>query len=108
MGNKIKIGPEINISKGSSEPVPGKVTVDTESRYYGIKGELGFGSEDNNIKISGKAGKGSGRADVKHPFGKDTFKGSGPMEWNVGIKWSKKFSRGGGVAIQGTKFNGVK
>ena len=25
-----------------------------------------------------------------------------------GVKWRKKFSRGGGVAIQGTKFNGVK
>ena len=25
-----------------------------------------------------------------------------------GVKWKKKFSRGGGVAIQGTKFNGVK
>jgi hypothetical protein len=25
-----------------------------------------------------------------------------------GVKWKKKFSRGGGVAIQGIKFNGVK
>ena len=103
-----KIGPDLNITKGSSEPVPGKVKVKTEDRYYGIKGELGFGDENSNIKISGKAGKGSGRADVEHPFGKNTFKGSGDTEWNVGIKWTKKFSKGGGVAIQGIKFNGVK
>jgi hypothetical protein len=103
-----KIGPDLNITKGSSEPVPGKVKVKTEDRYYGIKGELGFGDENNNIKISGKAGKGSGRADVEHPFGKDTFKGSGDTVWDVGIKWTKKFSNGGGVAIQGTKFNGVR
>jgi len=103
-----KIGPDLNITKGSSEPVPGKVKVKTEDRYYGIKGELGFGDENNNIKISGKAGKGSGRADVEHPFGKDTFKGSGDTVWDVGIKWTKKFSNGGGVAIQGTKFKGVR
>ena len=103
-----KIGPDLNITKGSSEPVPGKVKVKTEDRYYGIKGELGFGDENNNIKISGKAGKGSGRAGVEHPFGKDTFKGSGDTVWDVGIKWTKKFSNGGGVAIQGTKFNGVR
>jgi len=103
-----KIGPDLNITKGSSEPVPGKVKVKTEDRYYGIKGELGFGDENNNIKISGKAGKGSGRADVEHPFGKNTFKGSGDTVWDVGIKWTKKFSNGGGVAIQGTKFNGVR
>ena len=103
-----KIGPDLNITKGSSEPVPGKVKVKTENRFYGIKGELGFGDENNNIKISGKAGKGSGRADVEHPFGKDTFKGSGDTVWDVGIKWTKKFSNGGGVAIQGTKFNGVR
>ena len=103
-----KIGPELNITKGSSEPVPGKVKVKTEDRYYGIKSELGFGDENNNIKISGKAGKGSGRAEVEHPFGKETFKGSGDTVWDVGIKWTKKFSNGGGVAIQGTKFNGVR
>ena len=103
-----KIGPDLNITKGSSEPVPGKVKVKTENRYYGIKGELGFGDENNNIKISGRAGKGSGRAEVEHPFGKDTFKGSGDTVWDVGIKWTKKFSNGGGVAIQGTKFNGVR
>ena len=103
-----KIGPDLNITKGSSEPVPGKVKVKTEDRYYGIKSELGFGDENNNIKISGRAGKGSGRAEVEHPFGTDTFKGSGDTVWDVGIKWTKKFSNGGGVAIQGTKFNGVR
>lgn len=107
MAGKLKIGPEINITKGSSEPVEG-VRVDTENRYYGIKGEFQLGDENKNIKISGKAGRGSGRADVKHPFGKDTFKGQGDIDYNVGITFTKKFSRGGGVAIKGTKFNGVK
>lgn len=108
MAGKLKIGPNINITKGSSEPVPGYVSVDTENRYYGIKGEYSIGDDNNNLKISGSAGKGSGRADVKHPGGKETFKGEGDTDWNIGIKWTKKFSNGGGVAIQGTKFSGVK
>ena len=38
------------------------------------------------------------KGQTQFEIGKDFF----------GVKWKKKFSRGGGVAIQGTKFNGVK
>ena len=38
------------------------------------------------------------KGETQFEIGKDFF----------GVKWKKKFSRGGGVAIQGTKFNGVK
>ena len=38
------------------------------------------------------------KGETQFEIGKDFF----------GVKWRKKFSRGGGVAIQGTKFNGVK
>lgn len=106
--SKLKIGPDIHITKsGKQEVFPG-VTVENESRFYGLKGQYTIGDEDNNVKISGRAGKGSGRTDVKHPGGKEVFKGQGDTDWNIGIKWTKKFSNGGGVAIQGTKFNGVK
>jgi len=38
------------------------------------------------------------KGETQFEIGKDFF----------GVKWRKKFSRGGGVAIQGIKFNGVK
>ena len=38
------------------------------------------------------------KGETQFEIGKDFF----------GVKWRKKFSRGGGVVIQGTKFNGVK
>ena len=38
------------------------------------------------------------KGETQFEIGKDFF----------GVKWRKTFSRGGGVAIQGTKFNGVK
>ena len=106
--SKFKIAPNISITKGSLDPVPG-VSVDTENRYYGVGGEYNIiDEEDTNLKLTGNIGKGSGRADVEHPGGKSTFKGEGSSEWNIGLKFKKKFSRGGGVSIQGTKFTGVK
>jgi len=38
------------------------------------------------------------KGQTQFEIGKDYF----------GVKFKKKFSRGGGVAVQGTKFNGVK
>ena len=95
--SKFKIGPNINISKGSFNPDP-KVKVETENRYFGVKGEYNIIDTDTtNLKITGNVGKGSGRADVKHPFGKDTFKGEGPLDRQFQVKITKKFSKGGWV-----------
>ena len=63
-------------------------------------GDLRFKITKSKTKLDDKANlmpdptKGETQVEV----GKDFF----------GVKWRKKFSRGGGVAIQGTKFNGVK
>jgi len=95
--SKLKIGPNINISKGSFNPNP-KVKVETENRYYGVKGEYNIIDTDTtNLKITGNVGKGSGRANVEHPFGKDTFKGEGSLDKQFEIKFTKKFSKGGSV-----------
>jgi hypothetical protein len=95
--SKFKIEPNINISKGSFSPNP-KVKVETENRYYGVKGEYNIIDTDTtNLKITGNVGKGSGRADVTHPFGKDTFKGEGSLDKEIRFKLTKKFSKGGTV-----------
>ena len=95
--SKFKIEPNINISKGSFSPDP-KVKVETENRYYGVKGEYNIIDTDTtNLKITGNVGKGSGRADVTHPFGKDTFKGEGSLDKEIRFKLTKKFSKGGTV-----------
>ena len=94
---KFKIGPNISISKGSFNPNP-EVQVDTENRYYGLKGEFNIIDTDTtNLKITGGVGKGSSRADVTHPFGKDTFQGEGPLDKEIRFKLTKKFSKGGTV-----------
>ena len=92
---KFKIEPNINITKGSFNPNP-KVKVETENRYFGVKGEYNIIDTDTtNLKITGNVGKGSGRADVTHPFGKDTFQGEGPLDKEIRFKLTKKFSKGG-------------
>ena len=94
---KFKIEPNINITKGSFNPDP-KVKVKTENRYFGVKGEYNIIDTDTtNLKITGNVGKGSGRADVTHPFGKDTFKGEGSLDKQFQVKITKKFSKGGWV-----------
>ena len=95
--SKFKIEPNINISKGSFNPNP-EVKVKTENRYYGLEGEYNiFDTDTTNFKISGSVGKGSGRADVTHPLGKDTFQGEGPLDKEIKFKLTKKFSKGGWV-----------
>jgi hypothetical protein len=94
---KFKVEPNINITKGSFNPNP-KVKVETENRYFGVKGEYNIIDTDTtNLKITGNVGKGSGRADVTHPFGKDTFQGEGPLDKEIKFKLTKKFSKGGWV-----------
>jgi len=94
---KFQIGPNVNISKSSFNP-DSKVKVQTENRYYGLKGQYNIIDTDKtNLKITGSVGKGSGRTDVTHPFGKDTFKGEGPLDNQFEIKLTKKFSKGGTV-----------
>ena len=95
--SKFKIEPNINISKGSFNPNP-NVQVEKENRYYGLKGEFNIIDTDTtNLKITGGVGKGSGRADVTHPFGTDTFKGEGPLDREIRFKLTKKFSKVGTV-----------
>jgi hypothetical protein len=95
--SKFKIGPNINISKGSFDPNP-NVKVKTKNRYYGVKGEYNFIDTDTtNFKITGSVGKGSGRTDVTNPYGTDTFKGEGPLDREIRFKLTKKFSKGGTV-----------
>jgi hypothetical protein len=95
--SKFKIGPNINISKGSFDPNP-NVKVKTKNRYYGVKGEYNFIDTDTtNFKITGSVGKGSSRTDVTNPYGTDTFKGEGPLDKEIRFKLTKKFSKGGTV-----------
>jgi hypothetical protein len=95
--SKFKIGPNINISKGSFNP-DSKVKVQTENRYYGLKGQYNIIDTDKtNLKITGSLGKGSGRTDVTNPYGTDTFKGEGPLDKEIRFKLTKKFSKGGTV-----------
>ena len=93
--SKFKFGPEINITKGSLTPVP-NVKVDTEDRFYGVKGEYNIiDTDDTKLKITGSVGKGSGRADISHPGGKNVFKGQGDLQKQFNIIFSKKFKSGG-------------
>jgi hypothetical protein len=95
--SKFKIGPNINISKGSFDPNP-NVKVKTKNRYYGVKGEYNFIDTDTtNFKITGSVGKGFSRTDVTNPYGTDTFKGEGPLDKEIRFKLTKKFSKGGTV-----------
>jgi hypothetical protein len=63
-------------------------------------GDLRFKITKSKTKLDDKASlvPDSTKGETQVEVGKDFF----------GVKWRKKFSRGGGVAIQGTKFNGVK
>ena len=93
--SKFNLGPEISFTKGSSTPVP-DVKVDTENRYYGVKGEYNIiDTDDTKLKITGNVGRGSGRADISHPGGKETFKGQGDLQKQFNIIFSKKFKKGG-------------
>jgi hypothetical protein len=64
------------------------------------EGNLRFKVTKSKTKLDDKASlvPDSTKGETQVEVGKDFF----------GVKWRKKFSRGGGVAIQGTKFNGVK
>ena len=93
--SKFKIGPQINISKGSFNP-ESKVNVASENRFFGLGGEYNFINDENTkLKISGNVGKGSSRADVQTSFGKETFKEQSPTEKNIKLTLEKKFLKGG-------------
>jgi len=94
---KFKIGPNVSISKGSFKPDP-KVNVDTKNIWAGIGGEYNIiDTDDTNLKISGNVGKGFSEADVTYPGGKELFKNASDKIWDVKIKLTKKFSKGGTV-----------
>ena len=64
---------------------------------------------EGNLRL--KVTKSKTKLDDKASLVPDPTKGETQIEVGkdfFGVKWRKKFSRGGGVAIQGTKFNGVK
>ena len=64
---------------------------------------------EGNLRL--KVTKSKTKLDDKANLVPDSTKGETQVEVGkdfFGVKWRKKFSRGGGVAIQGTKFNGVK
>ena len=64
---------------------------------------------DGDLRL--KITKSKTKLDDKASLVPDSTKGETQVEVGkdfFGVKWRKKFSRGGGVAIQGTKFNGVK
>ncbi len=64
---------------------------------------------DGDLRL--KITKSKTKLDDKANLAPDPTKGETQVEVGkdfFGVKWRKKFSRGGGVAIQGTKFNGVK
>ena len=64
---------------------------------------------DGDLRL--KITKSKTKLDDKASLVPDSTKGETQVEVGkdfFGVKWKKKFSRGGGVAIQGTKFNGVK
>lgn len=95
--SKFKIGPNVNISKGSFKPNP-DVNVDTTNTFAGIGGEYNIiDTDDTNLKISGNVGRGFSEADVTHPGGREIFKDASDKIWDVKIKFSKKFSKGGTV-----------
>jgi hypothetical protein len=95
--SKIKFGPNVSINKGSFKPHP-KVDVDTKNIFTGIGGEYNIiDTDDTNLKISGNVGKGFSEADVTYPGGKELFKDASDKIWDVKIKLTKKFSKGGTV-----------
>jgi len=95
--SKIKFGPNVSISKGSFKPDP-KVNVDTRNIWAGIGGEYNIiDTDDTNLKLSGNVGKGFSKADVTYPRGKASFKDESDKIWDVKIKLTKKFSKGGTV-----------
>jgi hypothetical protein len=53
-------------------------------------------------------GKSFDKGKVDYPGGSESWDADIPGNWRAELKYSKKFSRGGGIAIRGTKFRGVK
>jgi len=94
-GKIIKIKPQVSISKGSYQPDP-KVNVGYENKFFGVGGEYNLiDSENTKLKITGNVGKGSGRANVQTPYGKETFKDQSPTEKNFMLTLEQKFLKGG-------------
>jgi hypothetical protein len=102
--SKFKIKPYARVGNYKSTPEDG-VKVKGISGDYGIEAEADLGS---GFTLSGGMGKSFDKGKVDYPGGSESWDADIPGNWRAELKYSKKFSRGGGIAIQGTKFRGVK
>ena len=102
--SKIKVKPYASVKKYSSTPEK-DVDVEGTAGDYGINAEVDLGS---GFTLSGGMGKSFDKGKVDYPGGSESWDADIPGNWRAELKYSKKFSRGGGIAIRGTKFRGVK
>jgi len=96
---KLKIGPELSISKGSSTPQAG-VKIKDLNTFGKIKAELNLLDNPNYfLKLYGDVSKGSFQAKVSDEEGTKTYKGQSPLEKNIGLKAGINFKKGGTARI---------
>ena len=88
--SKFKVDPYVDVS--SYKQTPHKdVTVGGTSGRYGLKGEVDLGK---GFKLSGGYEKSFDKGSVKYPGGSESWDAKIPDNWDVGIKWTKKFKYG--------------
>jgi hypothetical protein len=83
----IKIKPIANISSYKSTPAK-NVSVKGKAGMYGLQGEADLGK---GFSISGMLGKQFDKGKVNFPGGSESWNAKIPDEWNIQIKYSKKF-----------------
>ena len=87
--SKINIKPFADIKSYSSTPEK-EVSVKGKAGIYGIQGEADLGK---GFSISGMIGKQFEKGKVDFPGGSESWNAKIPDEWNVQIKYSKKFGK---------------
>ena len=102
--SKFKVKPYVRASSYKSTPVK-DVDVKGKAGDYGLSAEADLGS---GFTLSGSIGSSFDKGKVNYPGGSESWDADIPGNWNAQLKYKYKFSRGGGIAIQGTKFKGVK
>jgi hypothetical protein len=102
--SKFKVKPYARVGTYDKNPEEG-VKVKGKSGDYGVEAEVDLGS---GFSLSGGMGKSFDKGKVDYPGGSQSWDADIPDNWRAELKYTKKFSRGGGIAIQGTKFKGTK
>ena len=87
--SKIKIDPYVDVSNYKQTPQKDVKVGGTQGRY-GVQGEVDLGK---GFKVFGRYEKSFDKGKVKYPGGSESWNAKIPDNWNVQIKYSKKFGK---------------